>query len=85
MTQIGVLTTDEQLLDMLRASGLKVEQIDAIDFANFSRTNDAPAAVVLARNRRWASEVARSSSGSPGPTSSMSSSPLKRPDPSTTS
>ena len=47
MTQIGVLTTDEQLLDMLRASGLKVEQIDAIDFANFSRTNDAPAAVVL--------------------------------------
>lgn len=47
MTQIGVLTSDEKLLEMLRVSGLKVESIDAIDFANYSRTSDAPSAVVL--------------------------------------
>ena len=47
MTQIGVLTSDEQLLEMLRVSGLKVDLIDAIDFANYSRSADAPAAVVL--------------------------------------
>lgn len=47
MTQIGVLTADEHLLEMLRVSGLKVEQIDAIDFANYSRSDNAPSAVVL--------------------------------------
>jgi pilus assembly protein CpaE len=47
VTQIGVLTTDELLLEMLRASGLKAEQIDAVDFANYARTSEAPSAVVL--------------------------------------
>jgi pilus assembly protein CpaE len=47
MTQIGVLTTDDHLLEMLRSSGLKVERIDAIDLANYSRVAEAPAAVVL--------------------------------------
>jgi pilus assembly protein CpaE len=32
---------------MLRASGLKVERIDAIDFANYARSTEAPSAVVL--------------------------------------
>jgi pilus assembly protein CpaE len=47
VTQIGVLTTDDRLIEMLRVSGLKVERIDAIDFANYSRSDDAPAAVVI--------------------------------------
>jgi pilus assembly protein CpaE len=47
VTHIGVLTTDDDLLEMLRASGMKVESIDTIDFANYSRSATAPSAVVL--------------------------------------
>jgi pilus assembly protein CpaE len=47
VTHIGVLTADEALLEMLRASGMKVEVIDTIDFANYSRSSTAPSAVVL--------------------------------------
>jgi pilus assembly protein CpaE len=47
VTHIAVLTNDDQLLEMLRGSGLKIGQIDAVDFANYSRANDAPAAVVI--------------------------------------
>ena len=47
MTHIAVLTSDDQLLEMLRGSGLKIGQIDAVDFANYSRASDAPAAVVI--------------------------------------
>ena len=44
MTHIAVLTSDDQLLEMLRGSGLKIGQIDAVDFANYSRASDAPSA-----------------------------------------
>ena len=47
MTHIAVLTNDDQLLEMLRGSGLKIGQIDAVDFANYSRASDAPSAVVI--------------------------------------
>ena len=47
MVHIAVLTTDDQLLEMHRASGLKIVQIDAIDFATYARAKDAPSAVVL--------------------------------------
>jgi pilus assembly protein CpaE len=47
VTNIAVLTHDEQLLEMLRGSGLKIGQIDAVDFANYSRASDAPSAVVI--------------------------------------
>jgi pilus assembly protein CpaE len=47
VTHIAVLTNDDQLLEMLRGSGLKIGQIDAVDFANYSRASDAPSAVVI--------------------------------------
>jgi pilus assembly protein CpaE len=47
VTHIAVLTNDDQLLEMLRGSGLKIGQIDAVDFANYSRSSDAPSAVVI--------------------------------------
>lgn len=47
MTQIGVLTVDEALLDTLRSSGLKVDRIDEIDLANFARSSQGPAALVI--------------------------------------
>jgi pilus assembly protein CpaE len=47
VTHIAVLTNDDQLLELLRGSGLKIAQIDAVDFANYSRASDAPAAVVI--------------------------------------
>ena len=47
MTHIAVLTNDDQLLELLRGSGQKIAQIDAVDFANYSRATEAPAAVVI--------------------------------------
>ena len=47
MTHIAALTNDDQLLELLRGSGLKIAQIDAVDFANYSRATEAPAAVVI--------------------------------------
>jgi len=47
MTQIAALTTDPQLIELLRGSGLKISQIDTVDFANYSRASDAPSAVVM--------------------------------------
>jgi len=47
MTQIAALTNDDQLLELLRGSGLKIAQIDTVDFANYSRASEAPSAVVL--------------------------------------
>jgi pilus assembly protein CpaE len=47
VTHIAALTNDEQLLELLRSSGLKIGQIDAVDFANYSRATEAPAAVVI--------------------------------------
>ena len=47
MTQIAAITTDPDLLELLRGSGLKIAQIDGVDFANYSRASDAPSAVVI--------------------------------------
>lgn len=47
MAQIGVLTADERLLEMLRLSGMKVQQIDAVDFANYVRASEVPSAVIV--------------------------------------
>ena len=47
MTHIAVLTNDDQLLELLRGSGQKIAQIDAVDFANYSRASEAPAAVII--------------------------------------
>ena len=47
MTQIAALTTDERLLEMLRASGLKVARIDAVDFATYWKVDHPPSAIVI--------------------------------------
>jgi len=47
MTQIAALTTDADLLELLKSSGLKIAQIDTVDFANYSRSSEAPSAVVI--------------------------------------
>src|SRR5688572_14152697 len=46
MTQIAAITSDTDLIELLRGSGLKIAQIDGVDFANYSRASDAPSAVV---------------------------------------
>jgi pilus assembly protein CpaE len=47
VNQVAVLSSDDVLVEMVRATGIKTTRIDAIDFAKYSRSGDAPAAVMI--------------------------------------
>ena len=47
MTQIAILTTDDRLVEMLRASGLKSNRIDSTELGAFARASEAPQVLVV--------------------------------------
>lgn len=47
MNTVAVLSPDDVLVEMIRATGIKSARIDAIDFAKYTRSSESPAAVVL--------------------------------------
>lgn len=52
MNQIAILTTDDRLVELLRASGLKAGRIDATELAAYARAAEAPQVLVVdARGR----------------------------------
>jgi pilus assembly protein CpaE len=52
VVQIGVLTSDERLLETLAPSGLQAARIDATDLAGYERSADAPQVLVVDMRRR---------------------------------
>lgn len=47
MTQIAVLTSDDRLLDLLRASGLNASGVDAAEVARYAHATEAPQVLVV--------------------------------------
>ncbi len=45
--QIAILTADDRLVELLRASGLRAGRIDAIQLAAFTRASDVPQVIVV--------------------------------------